>query len=95
MGTLKLEITYRTKQERYERKKEIEKVKQIIKENIKDIRFGIFDTTNLVKDFVVNKFDGKYISVGICPGCCYFEILGATQKEFAELESYYHKLGGI
>ena len=75
------------------RKEELKKVKEIIKENYEDAECGIFNTRNLVGDTMINLFKGKYFTIDMCYHWSYFEIFGTTNEEFKELEQYYSGLG--
>lgn len=75
------------------REQELKKVKKIIKKNYKYGNCGIFDTKNIVGDFMEKLFVGKYFSLDICTDYCYFELFGATIREFSEIESFYDRLG--
>ena len=74
------------------REKEFEKVKKLIKENYYDADCGLFDTRNIVGDYMTNIFKGKYFTLDICYNYSYFEVFGATSEEFAILKTIYNKL---
>lgn len=74
------------------REKEFEKVKKLIKENYDDADCGLYDTRNIVGDYMVNIFDGKYFTLDICYYYSYFEVFGATSEEFAILKTIYNNL---
>lgn len=75
-----------------ERKKELKKVKKIIKENIDDARCGLYDTRNIAGDSMMNLYEGKYFSLDICWYYGYFEVFGTTDEEFEELEKFYERI---
>ena len=77
-----------------ERKKELKKVKQIIKQNIEDYDCGIFDTKNVAGDNMHNIFTGKYFTLDGCHYWSYYELFGTTEEEFKEIEVYYEKNKG-
>lgn len=74
------------------REKEFEKIKKLIKKNYDDADCGLFDTRNIVGDYMVNIFDGKYFTLDICYNYSYFEVFGATSEEFAILKTIYNNL---
>lgn len=76
------------------REKEFEKIKKLIKENYVFANCGLYDTRNIAGDHMVNIFKGKYFTLDICYGYCYFEVFGATSEEFAILKTIYNKLKG-
>lgn len=75
-----------------ERREELEKVKNVIKENFEDAKFGIFDTRNIAGDPMETIFEGKYFTIDICYRYCYYEIFGTYREEFKKLEKYYENL---
>jgi len=77
-----------------ERQKELEIVKKIIKENIKDYRCGIYDTRNIVGDIMFTKFEGKYFTLDCCYNYSYYELFGTTDEEFKEVKKYYNSIKG-
>ena len=72
--------------------KEVEKVKKIIKKNIKDASCGIFDCRNFVGDPMETIYDEGGIIIDLCRDWGYFEVFGLTNEEFAEVESFYKDL---
>jgi hypothetical protein len=74
------------------RKKELEEVKKILKENIEDAECGLFFTRNIVRDPMSNLFIGKFFTVDICRYWSYYEVFGCTGKEASELKDYYKGL---
>lgn len=75
-----------------ERKKELEKLKKIIKEYYNDGDCGFYNTRNIIGDPMVTIFDGKFFTVDICFNYGYFEVFGTTDIEFNELIEFYNKL---
>lgn len=72
--------------------KEVEKVKEIIKNNIEDTMYGIFDCRNIVGDPMETIYDEAGIIIDLCHDYGYFEVFGLTNEEFREVESFYKEL---
>ena len=72
--------------------KAVEKVKEVIKNNIEDASYGIFDCRNIVGDPMETIYDGDGVRIDICRNWEYFEVFGLTNEEFAEIESFYEDL---
>ena len=72
--------------------KEVEKVKEVIKNNIEDALYGIFDCRNIVGDPMETIYDEGGVKIDICRNWEYFEVFGLTNKEFVEIESFYKDL---
>lgn len=72
--------------------KAIEKVKEVIKNNIEAALYGIFDCRNIVGDPMETIYDEMGFRIDICRNWEYFEVFGLTNKEFAEIESFYKDL---
>ncbi len=72
--------------------KAMEKVKEVIKNNIKDASSGIFDCRNIVGDPMETIYDEDGVRVEICRKQEYFEVFGLSNEEFAEIESFYEDL---
>ena len=53
----------------------LEIAKRVIKENIEDARCGIFDTRNIVGDIMDTLYDSNDLTIDICYGWMYFEVL--------------------
>ncbi len=70
----------------------LEVAKKIIAENINDARCGIYDTRNIVGDYMDTIYDSDDLTVDICYCYAYFEVFGLTNNEFVELEKYYETL---
>lgn len=75
-----------------ERKKELKKIKELIKEYYNLADCGIYNTRNVVGDELTTLYRGKYFTLDICFGYSYYEILGMTLEEFNKLEKYYNRL---
>lgn len=72
--------------------KEVEKVKEVIKNNIEDASYGIFDCRNIVGDPMETIYDDGGVRIDLCHKWEYFEVFGLTNEEFAEIESFYEDL---
>ena len=70
--------------------KAVEKVKEVIKNNIEDASYGIFDCRNIVGDPMETIYDEDGVRIDICRNWEYFEVFGLTDEEFAEVEYFYH-----
>ena len=74
------------------REEEIEKVKELIKENIEYGSCGLFNCGNWIGDSVETLFKGSFLILKQCYGYCYFEVFGTTENEFDELMKWYEDL---
>lgn len=72
--------------------KAVEKVKEVIKNNIEDALYGIFDCRNVVGDPMETIYDEAGVRIELCHNWGYFEVFGLTNKEFLEVESFYKDL---
>ena len=72
--------------------KEVKKVKEVIKNNIEDALYGIFDCRNIVGDQMEIIYCEAGVRIEICRVWGYFEVLGLTNEEFAEVKSFYEGL---
>ena len=72
--------------------KAVEKVKEVIKNNIEDALYGIFDYRNVVGDPMETIYDEDGIIIDLCRDWGYFEVFGLTDEEFAEVEYFYEDL---
>lgn len=70
----------------------LEKAKEIIKENFKDADCGIFNSRNIVGDTMHTIYESDGLSIDICYMHSYFEVFGLTDSEYTELEDYYYDL---
>ena len=70
----------------------LEKAKQIIKENIEDAEFGIFDSRNIAGDHMTNIYSSEELIIDICYHWGYFEVFGLSPLEFKHLEEYYNSI---
>ncbi len=73
----------------------LETAKKIIEEHMDTVMWGIFDTHNIVGDFMRTIFNEDGLTIDICDDCDYFEVFGLTGEEFLELKKFYESLGGI
>lgn len=71
----------------------LEKAKEIIKEHYKDGDCGIYDSRNIVGDWMTNIYDDGDLTIDICYSYSYFEVFGLSNTEFDELARYYSELG--
>ena len=71
----------------------LEKAKEIIKEYYKEGDCGIYDSRNIVGDWMTNIYDDGDLTIDICYGYSYFEVFGLSDDEFDELARYYSELG--
>lgn len=72
--------------------RKLEIAKKVIAKYINDAKCGIFDTRNIVGDFMENIYESEDLIIDICYGWAYFEVFGLTDSEFVELEKYYKSL---
>jgi len=70
----------------------LEKAKEIIKEHYKEGDCGIYNSQNIVGDWMTNIYNNDGLCIDICYGYSYFEVFGLSNKEFAELAKYYSEL---
>lgn len=75
-----------------QRKKEFEKVKEVIKENFCFADCGIYNTRNVMGDYMTNIFNGEYFTIDLCFGYSYFEVFGTNADEFKKLLNFYEDL---
>ena len=71
----------------------LEKAKEIIKEYYKEGDCGIYDSRNIVGDWMTNIYDDGDLAIDICYSYSYFEVFGLSDEEFDELARYYSELG--
>ena len=72
--------------------KAIEKVKEVIENNIEDALYGILDCRNAVGDPMETIYDEAGVRIELCRKREYFEVFGLTNEEFSEVESFYEDL---
>ena len=68
--------------------------KQIIKNHIKEAKYGIFDCRKLVGDPMYNLYNKDGLRIDICYYWEYFEVFGLSTDEFDELYDYYESIKG-
>lgn len=73
----------------------LETAKKIIGEHMDTVRWGIFDTRNILGDFMRTIFSEDGLTIDICDDWGYFEVFGLTDEEFVELKKFYESLGGV
>lgn len=71
----------------------LEKAKEIIKEHYKEGDCGLYDSRNIVGDWMTNIYNNDGLCIDICYGYSYFEVFGLSDEEFDELARYYSQLG--
>lgn len=76
-------------------KTNVEKVKEVIKNNIEDALYGIFDCRNVVGDPMETIYDEAGIRIELCHLYEYFEVFGLTNEEFSEVESFYDLISKV
>ena len=72
--------------------KTVEKVKEVIENNIEDALWGIFDCRNVVGDPMETIYDEAGVRIELCRNWGYFEVFGLTNEGFLEVESFYKDL---
>lgn len=72
--------------------KAVEKVKEVIENNIEDASCGIFDCRNIVGDPMETIYDEGGVIIDLCRKWEYFKVFGLTDEEFSEVESFYRDL---
>jgi hypothetical protein len=70
----------------------LEKAKQIIEQNLRYARNGIWDYHNICGDYMTTLYSGDSLIVLICYARHYFEVFGLSKTEFIELKAYYDEL---
>ncbi len=70
----------------------LEKAKEIIKEYYKEGDCGIYDSRNIVGDWMTSIYNDNGLAIDICYSWNYFEVFGLSDDEFAELCEYYNQL---
>ena len=72
-----------------DRNTEFQEVKDTIRENIDDARYGLYFTRRHTGAYTENIYIGKVFTVEICRSYGYFEVFGCTRKEEDMLTDYY------
>lgn len=70
----------------------LEKAKEIVRENYKFANCGIFDSRNLVGDEMGTLYDDGELTIDICYGYAYFEVFGLNDADFKKLVDFYESL---
>lgn len=70
----------------------LDRAKDIIKDNYKSARCGIYDCKNNAGGAMYVLYYDDDIEIDICYHYEYFEVFGLTDDEFKDLEKYYDKL---
>ena len=68
----------------------LEQAKKVVKENIHEADCGIFDSRNLVGDYMETLYDKDGLQIDICREWAYFEVFGLTKEEFENLKDFYN-----
>lgn len=71
------------------KKEEYIKVCKLIKYNIRDAKYGIFNTRNIIGDPMCTLFKGKYIQLDICYYYGYYEVFGLSDEEYDNIRYFY------
>ena len=72
--------------------KAVEKVKEVIENNIEDALYGIFDCCNIVGDPMETIYDEDGVRIDLCRKWGYCEVFGLTTEDLAGGESFYGDL---
>lgn len=75
--------------------KAVEKVKEVIKNNVEDALDGIFDCRNVVGDPMETIYDEAGVRIELCRNWGYFEVFGLTNEEFSEVKSFYDLISKV
>lgn len=78
-------------EEKYEERK-LKAVKEIIKENFEYGKCGIFNCSNILGDTMTPLYEEGGLTVRICYGDAYFEVIGLNDASFNKLADYYEGL---
>lgn len=66
--------------------------KEIIKEHYKEADCGLYDTRNIVGDWMTTIYKDDSLTIDICYNYSYFEVFGLSNKDFEELLTFYNSL---
>ena len=66
--------------------------KKIIKEHYKEADCGLYDTRNIVGDWMTTIYEDDGLTIDICYNYSYFEVFGLSNKDFEELLTFYSGL---
>jgi hypothetical protein len=70
----------------------LEKAKEIVKENYRYANCGIYNSRNILGDSMWTIYEGEGLTIDICYYYSYFEVFGLNHADFKELERYYNSL---
>ena len=70
----------------------LEKAKEIVKENYRCADCGIFNSRNILGDCMETIYEGEGLTIDICYYYSYFEVFGLSTADFKKLERYYNSL---
>lgn len=71
----------------------LEKAKEIIKKYYEDGDCGIYDSRNIVGDWMTTVYNDGGLAIDVCYTWNYFEVFGLSNEEFTKLCEYYVELG--
>ena len=71
----------------------LEIAKKVIAENFEKGSCGIFNTKNIMGDYLYTIYNKCGLRIDFCPDYEYFEVFGLTNSEFRELHKFYKELG--
>ena len=66
--------------------------KKIIKEHYEEADCGLYDTRNIVGDWMTTIYEDDGLTIDICYNYSYFEVFGLSNKDFEELLTFYSSL---
>ena len=66
--------------------------KKIIKDHYKEGDCGLFNTRNIVGDWMTTIYEDNDFTIDICYGWAYFEVFGLSNEDFEELLTFYNDL---
>ena len=66
--------------------------KEIIKEHYKEGDCGLYDTRNIVGDWMTTIYEDDSLTIDICYNYSYFEVFGLSNEDFEELLTFYASL---
>ena len=66
--------------------------KEIIKEYYEEADCGLYDTRNIVGDWMTTIYEDDSLTIDICYNYSYFEVFGLSNEDFEELLTFYASL---
>lgn len=66
--------------------------KEIIKEHYEEADCGLYDTRNIVGDWMTTIYEDDSLTIDICYNYSYFEVFGLSNEDFEELLTFYASL---